>query len=115
MVVLVLAAVAAAMTAWAAPRVLHGIHGWVRHLPADDIAHRRALLGTLVEPRYTAVYETLATRPGEQFPLIFDDADQSLEAHVAALNSDISGQGAVATAIAPLLGMFDQANPGCRC
>lgn len=42
-----LALVAAGMTTWAAPRVWHGVDGWVRHLPADWPAHRRALLGAL--------------------------------------------------------------------
>ena len=43
----VLALVAAGMTTWAAPRVSHGVDGWVRHLPADWPAHRRALVGAL--------------------------------------------------------------------
>lgn len=44
---MILSVVAAGMAAWAAPRVLHGTRGWMRHLPADGIAHRRALLGAL--------------------------------------------------------------------
>jgi hypothetical protein len=47
-VALVLAAIATGMVLWAAPRVLHGTRGWIRHLPADHVAHRRALLGALV-------------------------------------------------------------------
>lgn len=42
-----LAVVAAGMASWATPRVWHGVDGWVRHLPADWPAHRRALLGAL--------------------------------------------------------------------
>ena len=42
-----LAIVAGGMATWAAPRVWHGVDGWVRHLPADWPAHRRALLGAL--------------------------------------------------------------------
>ena len=42
-----LAIVAGGMATWAAPRICHGVNGWVRHLPADWPAHRRALLGAL--------------------------------------------------------------------
>ena len=42
-----LAIVAGGMATWAAPRIYHGVNGWVRHLPADWPAHRRALLGAL--------------------------------------------------------------------
>lgn len=41
------AVVAGGMVTWAAPRVCLGGHGWVRHLPADWPAHRRALLAAL--------------------------------------------------------------------
>jgi len=41
------AVIAGGMATWAAPRVWHGVDGWVRHLPADWPAHRRALLEAL--------------------------------------------------------------------
>ena len=41
---LLLAIVAGGIATWAAPRICHGIDGWVRHLPAGWPAHRRALL-----------------------------------------------------------------------
>ena len=41
------AVIVGGMATWAAPRVWHGVDGWVRHLPADWPAHRRALLGAL--------------------------------------------------------------------
>ena len=43
-----LLAVASLMVAiWGAPRLAYGTSGWLRHLPADDTAHRRALAGGL--------------------------------------------------------------------
>ena len=33
---------------WAAPRITHGVGGWLRHLPVDGLPHRRAALGALV-------------------------------------------------------------------
>jgi len=40
----VLAALALTLTGWAAPRIAHGLGGWIRHLPADGATHRRAVL-----------------------------------------------------------------------
>ena len=38
----ILAALALSITAWAAPRLTHGLDGWIRHLPAAGTTHRRA-------------------------------------------------------------------------
>jgi hypothetical protein len=41
-IVLIMLAVSAAIASWAAPRLTHGLTGWIRHLPLDAGAHRRA-------------------------------------------------------------------------
>jgi len=42
-----LLAIALVTTGWSAPRLTLGIHGWIRHLPADGATHRRAALAAL--------------------------------------------------------------------
>ena len=76
-------------------------------------ADGRRLLGSLVEPLYEAVYEAVGATPGEQAPLVFDDADQSLEAYLGLLSTSISEQGRVILSIAPVLRKFDEANLAC--
>ena len=45
---LILILVATGMATWAAPRISHGVQGWMRHLPAPWVAHRRALVGAIL-------------------------------------------------------------------
>jgi phenylalanine ammonia-lyase len=72
----------------------------------------RCQLGTLAKSLYTSVYAALGLSPGQDAPLIFDDADQSLEALLAELVENIATGGGVAAAVEPLLAMFDEANLG---
>jgi phenylalanine ammonia-lyase len=73
----------------------------------------RALLGTLAEPLYAAVYEAVDSKPGEDTPLIFNDADQLLETLLADLVESITSGGAPVSAVEPLIALFDQANLSC--
>ncbi len=73
----------------------------------------RCLLGSLVEPLYTAAYDVLDAQPGMNSPLIGNDVDQSLERHLVELSANIRDQGSVIHSIRPLLDMFDQASLGC--
>ena len=57
-----LLAVASLMVAiWSAPRLAYGTAGWLRHLPAGDTAHRRALAGglALAQAPVVALWATL--------------------------------------------------------
>ena len=47
MLVLV-AALALALPAWAAPRMAHGLNGWIRHLPVSSSVNRRGLALALI-------------------------------------------------------------------
>jgi hypothetical protein len=47
-VLLVLAALAFALPAWAAPRMAHGLNGWIRHLPVSGTGNRRGLALALI-------------------------------------------------------------------
>ena len=44
----ILAALAFALPAWAAPRMAHGLNGWTRHLPISSSGNRRGLALALV-------------------------------------------------------------------
>lgn len=68
----------------------------------------RALLGPRLQPLYTAVCEVADTRPAERAPLIFNDADQSLETMLAALHADIRGHGKLVHSLRPLLQLLDE-------
>lgn len=41
-IIVVLAALSLGVASWAAPRIFHGLTGWVRHLPVAGTVHRRA-------------------------------------------------------------------------
>jgi hypothetical protein len=47
-VLLLLAALAFALPAWAAPRMAHGLNGWIRHLPLSSTGNRRGMALALV-------------------------------------------------------------------
>jgi hypothetical protein len=44
----ILAALAFALPAWATPRMAHGLNGWIRHLPVSSASNRRGLALALV-------------------------------------------------------------------
>jgi phenylalanine ammonia-lyase len=73
----------------------------------------RRLVGPLVASLYSAVYDAVGLRPDQEAPLIFDDADQSLEGMLDALVENISCGGSAVVAVEPLLKMFDDAGLAC--
>lgn len=70
------------------------------------------MIGPVLQPIYKAIYSTLAIPSGQDRPLIFNDADQSLENYVALLHENLSNQGTLAAAISPVLNSFDNAALG---
>lgn len=68
----------------------------------------RALIGPLLVPLYEAVYETFGCRENDLSPLVFNDADQSLETHLARLSECISNEGSIVAAVSPVLDAFEQ-------
>ena len=73
----------------------------------------RSLLGTHVEPLYSATYDAVGACPSARAPLIRNDADQSLEHYLNELCTNIRAEGSVVAAVHPLLDMFDGAHLGC--
>ena len=73
----------------------------------------RALLGTLTEPLYAAVYDAVGAVPGDGTPLIWNDTNQSLEEYSTSLADNIADHGSVIDAVQPFVEMFDEANLGC--
>jgi phenylalanine ammonia-lyase len=73
----------------------------------------RRLVGPLVASLYSAVCDALGVRPGQDAPLIFNDADQSLEGMLDALVADISSGGSAVVAVEPVLNLFDDAGLAC--
>lgn len=67
----------------------------------------RAMLGPGVVPLYESVYTTLERDLGEASPLIFNDADQSLEQYIQLLSKGIDSQGAIVNAVTPLVDSFN--------
>ncbi len=55
-VTLGLAMASLALTAWATPRLVYGVSAWIRHLPAGEDAHRRAILAGLVMAQLPVVF-----------------------------------------------------------
>ena len=58
---LLLAVASLIVAIWGAPRLAYGTAGWLRHLPAGDTAHRRALAGglALAQAPVVALWATL--------------------------------------------------------
>ncbi len=73
----------------------------------------RALLNDEAGALYAAVCAALGGSPGESAPLVFDDADQSLEELLASLQENIRCEGTIIDSMAPILSMFEQASFGC--
>lgn len=73
-VTLGVAIVSLALAAWAAPRLTYGVSAWLRHLPAGDDAHRRAILAGLAMAQLPVV--CLSVRRGriESWDTLPDDA-----------------------------------------
>ncbi len=46
--VIPIAAIAFLLPAWARPRLVEGVHGWMRHLPLSDASNRKGLLLALI-------------------------------------------------------------------
>ncbi len=72
----------------------------------------RVLLGPGLVPLYESIYHTLELDCGEASPLIFNDADQSLEQYLLRLSKDIDGQGSIVNAVAPLVDSFSNSELG---
>ncbi len=59
-------------------------------------------------PLYEAVYETFGCRENDVSPLVFNDADQSLEDNLARLSECIVKEGSIVTAVKPIIDSLDQ-------
>ncbi len=68
----------------------------------------RALIGSSVVPLYEAVYETVGCRENDMSPLVFNDADQSLEVYLAKLSQSIFSEGSIVAAVAPIVESLDE-------
>lgn len=68
----------------------------------------RNLLGSELEPIYSAVLETLACRPGEQFPLLYEDSDRCLEDDVSKLSAALLGGGELLKTVQPIVHSFER-------
>ncbi len=68
----------------------------------------RVMLGTLVEPLYSAICEVLDCVPGKNKPFLFNDADCWLEEQIEAITENIKNQGRIVEAIAPILESFEE-------
>jgi hypothetical protein len=55
----VFSAVFLGTASWAAPRLTHGLDGWIRHLPAGAAAHRRAAAAALAAVQAPALFLAL--------------------------------------------------------
>ena len=73
----------------------------------------RALLNDEAGALYAAVQESLGVSASESKPLIYNDADQSLEELLASLQENIRCEGSLIESVAPILTMFDQTSFGC--
>lgn len=66
-----------------------------------------ALLGSLLNPLYSAVYEATGRTVETDRPFLFDDADHWLEKDLASLTQQIQNHGTIVQAVAPILESFD--------
>jgi phenylalanine ammonia-lyase len=66
----------------------------------------RALLGTLAEPLYSAVYDAMNAVPGSDRPFLFDDSDQWLEEHLEAIHENLVRRDSIVDAVIPILDSF---------
>jgi phenylalanine ammonia-lyase len=63
----------------------------------------RETLSDATRPLYEAVKRIVGVKPSRERPYIWDDADQALDAHIAALVEDIQAGGEVSRAVKPTL------------
>lgn len=63
----------------------------------------RCLLSRMVIPVYESVYAAVQRQPGELRPLVFNDADQSLESYMNRLSDCIRQEGDLVAAVAPIV------------
>lgn len=69
----------------------------------------RETLSAATRPVYEAVKRVVGVEPSRERPYIWDDADQSLDRHIADLVDDIQSDGEVAHAVGPVLAsLFEQ-------
>jgi phenylalanine ammonia-lyase len=68
----------------------------------------RVLLGSLVTPLYEAICDLAGTPLGPAKPFLFDDRDQWLEEHLAAIGENLVGHGTIVQAVEPILESFDE-------
>jgi phenylalanine ammonia-lyase len=68
----------------------------------------RVLIGPSLVPLYEAVYESFDCRENELSPLVFNDADQSLETHLARLAERIFNEESIVAAVAPIVDSLDR-------
>lgn len=68
----------------------------------------RAIIGSLLTPVYEAVCRTMHIEASPDRPLLFDDSDLWLEQHLAQLNQDLEGRGAIPRSVQSILESFDQ-------
>jgi phenylalanine ammonia-lyase len=68
----------------------------------------RTLLGASVAGLYEAVYETCGCRENDVSPLVFNDADQSLEINLARLSQCVTDEGSIVAAVDPILESLDE-------
>jgi phenylalanine ammonia-lyase len=71
----------------------------------------RVLVGPSVLPLYQAVYATVGCRENDVSPLIFNDADQSLESNLANLSQCIVNEGSLVAAVAPITDSLQEVGP----
>jgi len=80
----------------------------LRARSASGIADGRQLLGPQIVPLYEAIYRTFGRQPGDDRPLVYNDADQSLETHLRALERSIREDGGIVEAVAPIVASFNE-------
>ena len=73
----------------------------------------RTLIGPALLPLYEAVYEVMHCRENDISPLIFDDADQSLEIKLARLYECINNERSIVLAVTPVIESLDDLHQGC--
>jgi phenylalanine ammonia-lyase len=71
---------------------------------AEQAGHYDALelLSPATRPLYEAVYRVVGRTPSAERPLIWNDDEQALDMYIACLAADLSGEGSILQAIAPL-------------
>ncbi len=66
------------------------------------------LLGSLLTPLYSAVFEAVGSEFDRERPFLFDDSDQWLEQYLAALYGNIASRESIVKAIEPIIQSFNE-------